>query len=61
VLVILTDGTINDVDATIEAIQKASFQPISIVIIGVGNADFSSMTALSQCAESDRDIVQFIK
>mmetsp|Transcript_745 Transcript_745/g.1267 ORF Transcript_745/g.1267 Transcript_745/m.1267 type:complete len:502 (-) Transcript_745:945-2450(-) len=61
VLLILTDGTINDVDATIEAIRVASSKPISIVIIGVGSADFSTMNELSLCPDAERDIVQFIE
>jgi len=60
-LLILTDGSINDVDTTIEAIRNASFQPISIVIIGLGNADFSMMNELSQCAGVAREIVHFIE
>ena len=46
VLLILTDGMINDIDATIAAIIKASHYPLSILIVGVGNADFSTMQRL---------------
>ena len=42
VLLIITDGIINDIDATIASIVTASSQPLSIIIVGVGNEDFSS-------------------
>lgn len=42
VLLIITDGIINDIDATIASIVNASTQPLSIIIVGVGNEDFSS-------------------
>jgi hypothetical protein len=41
VLLILTDGIINDMEQTIDTIVTLSNHPISIIIIGVGNADFS--------------------
>ena len=46
ILLILTDGVINDLDASINAIVNASSLPLSIIIIGVGNADFGEMSAL---------------
>lgn len=46
ILVILTDGIINDMTETKQAIKKASTLPISIIIIGVGNANFSLMNEL---------------
>ncbi|XP_065831218.1 copine-8-like [Oscarella lobularis] len=68
VLLILTDGVISDMDATKEAIVQASYLPMSIVIIGVGQADFTEMTILdgdfarveSRGRKADRDIVQFV-
>jgi len=69
VLLILTDGEITDFDETVESIVDASGLPMSIIIVGVGQADFSSMDALDgdkrrlvdrrgrPCA---RDIVQFV-
>ncbi len=41
VLLILTDGAVNDMDATINAIVQGSQQPLSIIIVGLGPADFS--------------------
>eukprot|EP00301_Raphidiophrys_heterophryoidea_P024001 c7659_g1_i2.p1 GENE.c7659_g1_i2~~c7659_g1_i2.p1 ORF type:complete len:416 (+),score=85.48 c7659_g1_i2:447-1694(+) len=68
VLLIITDGSIADLDETKSAIIDASMLPLSIVIIGVGNENFSEM----QILDSDksllshngrnavRDIVQFV-
>ena len=44
VLLIITDGMINDMEATKAAIVAASAQPMSIIIVGVGSADFSGNT-----------------
>jgi len=67
-LLIITDGEITDMPATIDAIIEASGLPMSIVIIGVGNADFSKMDALDcdgklltgRAGIARRDIVQFV-
>jgi hypothetical protein len=70
VLLILTDGVINDMQSTVDAIVHASSLPLSIIIVGVGSADFSSMCALdgdgqiltdSQGKKGTRDIVQFVQ
>lgn len=42
VLLILTDGVINDMDATIAALVHASTQPLSVIIVGVGSENFAS-------------------
>ncbi|KAG2763860.1 Copine-3 [Phytophthora cactorum] len=70
VLLIITDGAIMDMQGAIDALVEASHtSPLSIVIIGVGPADFSSMVALdgdggklraSNGRVSARDIVQFV-
>lgn len=69
VLVIFTDGAINDMDATISAIVNASSMSISIIIIGIGEGDFSSMDRLDNDGKpplvhrgikAARDIVQFV-
>uniref|UniRef100_A0A8C3SE93 Copine C-terminal domain-containing protein n=1 Tax=Chelydra serpentina TaxID=8475 RepID=A0A8C3SE93_CHESE len=54
--------------ATREAVVRASRLPVSIIIVGVGNTDFSDMRALDEedgTQESGgeraaRDIVQFV-
>jgi len=69
ILLILTDGIINDMQNTIDAIVQASTLPFSIVIVGVGNADFTAMEVLdaddkrlisSSGTQAARDIVQFV-
>ena len=69
ILMILTDGIIEDMDETINSLVEASFLPISIIIIGIGNADFSNMDVLdaddeplidSNGRKADRDLVQFV-
>ncbi len=69
VLLIITDGVITDMDDTRNAIVNASRLPMSIIIVGVGGADFTAMEFLdgddgrlrSQTGEAAmRDIVQFV-
>lgn len=43
---IITDGVISDMQQTIDQIVRGSELPLSIVIVGVGSADFSSMDVL---------------
>ena len=63
-LLILTDGAVSDIGLTQQALRNASDAPLSIVIVGVGNADFDRMQFLDDFANSDpnqRDIVQFVE
>ncbi|KAF6098994.1 copine 3 [Phyllostomus discolor] len=69
VLLIITDGVITDLDETRQAIVNAAKLPMSIIIVGVGSADFSAMEFLdgdtgslrSPSGEAAiRDIVQFV-
>jgi hypothetical protein len=41
VLLILTDGIVTDMQQAVDCIVEASALPLSIIIIGVGNADFT--------------------
>ena len=43
IFLILTDGAIHDMWKTIDVIVEASRLPISVIIVGIGNADFSIM------------------
>lgn len=43
ILMIITDGVIHDMDETIRLIVKGADLPLSIIIVGVGNEDFSNM------------------
>merc|ERR1719474_625005 len=69
ILLIITDGIINDMKQTIDAIVGATELPLSIIIVGVGDADFGSMDKLdaddvplrsSSGVVMKRDIVQFV-
>uniref|UniRef100_A0A3P9NMD8 Copine-3 n=1 Tax=Poecilia reticulata TaxID=8081 RepID=A0A3P9NMD8_POERE len=69
VLLILTDGVITDMDQTRVAIVEASRLPMSIIIVGVGGADFDAMEFLDSDDKlllsptgdaAARDIVQFV-
>eukprot|EP00599_Poterioochromonas_sp_BG-1_P003567 CAMPEP_0173145834 /NCGR_PEP_ID=MMETSP1105-20130129/8128_1 /TAXON_ID=2985 /ORGANISM="Ochromonas sp., Strain BG-1" /LENGTH=627 /DNA_ID=CAMNT_0014059909 /DNA_START=85 /DNA_END=1968 /DNA_ORIENTATION=- len=65
---IITDGDINDMSKSIDAIIDASPHPISFIIMGVGSGDFTNMhildgddALLSQNGKTaERDIVQFV-
>ena len=46
ILLILTDGVITDMDQTRHAVVAASALPMSIIIVGVGGADFTMMEEL---------------
>lgn len=46
VLLLLTDGVLNDMDATVGAIIDACEIPLSIAIVGIGGADFGNMRVL---------------
>jgi hypothetical protein len=48
ILVIVTDGEIHDMEETIEEIADIAERnlPVSIIIVGVGDQDFSSMVKL---------------
>merc|ERR1712038_1614937 len=59
-LLIVTDGAVSDVRATVQAIADISDAPMSVIIVGVGPADFSAMEFLDDVAETSRkpDVVQ---
>jgi len=46
VLLILTDGRVDDMDETKNALIEASKLPISVIIVGIGNGDFGKMNIL---------------
>nr|CAD7433582.1 unnamed protein product [Timema monikensis] len=68
ILLILTDGVISDMPQTTNALVEASVLPLSVIIVGIGNADFSAMETLdadtialkSGRKRAARDIVQFV-
>jgi len=46
ILLILSDGQINDMGQTIDILIEAAKLPLSVIIVGIGNADFSNMVTL---------------
>jgi len=60
-LLILTDGAVSDVRATIQALDACSDAPLSIIIVGIGTADFSAMQFLDDSAREKPDICQFVE
>ena len=42
----LTDGELTDMGNTMSSIIRASHLPMSVIIVGVGNANFDAMEAL---------------
>ncbi|KAE9459083.1 hypothetical protein C3L33_09015, partial [Rhododendron williamsianum] len=70
VLLIITDGVVTDLQETKDALVRASDLPLSILIVGVGGADFKQMEILdadtgrrlesSTGRVATRDIVQFV-
>ena len=46
ILMILTDGQIGDMRETIDALVEASYLPISVIIVGIGNGPFGNMDIL---------------
>ena len=46
ILLMLTDGELTDMTETKRALIHASRLPMSVIIVGVGNADFAGMNAL---------------
>ncbi|XP_026284158.1 copine-9 [Frankliniella occidentalis] len=73
---LLTDGDIHDPQETKEAILEASSLPLSIIMVGIGNSDFSLLKRVTDHSDGDtvsspkqwtdgngrqhRDIVQFV-
>ena len=64
ILLILTAGNVEDVQATKNRLIAASKEPLSVVILGIGDADFSGMEFLDSFdaeIESGRDITKFVQ
>lgn len=68
ILLMLTDGVISDMMETKRAVIHASRLPMSIIIVGVGDANFTAMNELDADEQklrvgsevAERDIVQFV-
>jgi len=69
ILVILTDGVIDDMRQTCDTLVQMSNLPISVIVVGIGKANFDKMETLdgdgkmlrdSRGNPAKRDIVQFV-
>ena len=69
VLLIITDGAIMDIQPTVDMLVRGSRAPLSVIIMGVGDADFEAMEFLdaeknklksSTGVLASRDIVNFV-
>ena len=70
ILLIITDGIINDMQKTIDQVVRGSGLPLSIIIVGVGSDVFESMDILDADENPlysmkykrymEADIVQFV-
>ena len=69
ILLLLTDGIIQDMKETIDSLVEGSFLPLSVIIIGIGNDHFQEMMVLdgddvplvsSNGTKRMRDLVQFV-
>ena len=70
ILLIMTDGIIDDMESTTDEIVRATSLPLSIIIVGIGSADFNNMKVLDADntplyskklnKKMERDIVQFV-
>jgi hypothetical protein len=64
ILLILTDGAVTDIQQTRRSLENARDAPLSVVIVGIGGADFSAMKFLDDFQESvagGRDICTFVE
>lgn len=64
ILLILTAGNIENVKETKQQLIDASGDPLSVVIVGIGDADFSGMEFLDEHdpeTEGGRDITKFVR
>lgn len=66
ILLFLTDGSIHDMRETKDVLFECANYPLSVIIIGIGDADFSNMIELdgdeevlrnSKGQSTERDIV----
>mmetsp|Transcript_35748 Transcript_35748/g.35949 ORF Transcript_35748/g.35949 Transcript_35748/m.35949 type:complete len:351 (-) Transcript_35748:330-1382(-) len=63
ILLILTCGHIHEMEETKKALEAASLEPLSVVIVGIGNAEFHAMQFLDDLDVKPpaRDITQFVE
>lgn len=52
ILLILTDGVIDDMEKSIDLCVEGSELPLSVIIVGVGSANFDNMEKLDADEEA---------
>lgn len=64
ILLILTAGNVEEKDETKEQLLAASLDPLSVVIVGIGDTDYSNMEFLDRFdpkKDKGRDITKFVR
>lgn len=63
ILLVLTDGAVSDIQRTAQTLGSIADAPLSVIIVGVGGADFSAMQFLDDHSNppGKRDIAQFVQ
>ena len=64
ILLILTAGNVENVKETKQKLIESSDDPLSVVIVGIGDADFTGMEFLDEhdpTREGGRDITKFVR
>lgn len=63
ILIILTDGDVEEVEETMAVLDEASSAPLSVIFIGIGESDFQKMRFIDDGRElrKRRDIAVFVE
>lgn len=64
ILLILTAGNVENLEETKEMLNAASYDPISVIIVGIGDSHFEGMSFLDDhdpSHEEGRDITKFVR
>jgi hypothetical protein len=64
ILLILTAGNVEEKEETKQQLLAASRDPLSVVIVGIGDTDYSNMEFLDRfdpAKEKGRDITKFVR
>eukprot|EP00588_Corethron_pennatum_P007216 CAMPEP_0194298350 /NCGR_PEP_ID=MMETSP0169-20130528/60116_1 /TAXON_ID=218684 /ORGANISM="Corethron pennatum, Strain L29A3" /LENGTH=1251 /DNA_ID=CAMNT_0039048327 /DNA_START=1167 /DNA_END=4922 /DNA_ORIENTATION=- len=59
VLLILSNGPVDNIDATIDALHEVASVPLSVVVVGIGDSDFSEITQLLE-GDLGNDVITFV-
>ncbi|KAL7566586.1 hypothetical protein ACA910_000649 [Epithemia clementina (nom. ined.)] len=59
ILLIITDGIMDDFDETRRKIEAYSEMPLSIIFVGVGHSDFSTLQHLCQICPTNTTCIEF--